>query len=156
MNLSHPLVFSALSLAIRAHAGQFRKDKVTPYVVHPIAVANSLARKYLPEHSHSLVEAVALLHDVVEDSKYSFEEIRNNLSGYDGDIISVINTVAVLTHRMNELYPDYIQRVAQNEIATMVKIADIEDNLFGIGANPREFKKLMYMDALKVLSKIAK
>ena len=68
--------------------------------------------------------SAAILHDVIEDSDYSEEDLRS--SGIPDD---VIKAVLCLTKRENEPYDVFIERVLQNKIATQVKIADIEDNI---------------------------
>lgn len=62
----------ALLFAFRAHAGQERKYTSEPYITHPITVANIVKTVY---HTPEMV-AAALLHDTVEDTNVSFDEIR--------------------------------------------------------------------------------
>jgi (p)ppGpp synthase/HD superfamily hydrolase len=67
---------------------------------------------------------VALLHDVVEDTEYTVEDLRK--AGYSQKILRSLNC---LTKRDGEEYDQFIKRVKRNPLARKVKIADIEDNL---------------------------
>jgi (p)ppGpp synthase/HD superfamily hydrolase len=68
-----PRLYDAIELAARAHHNQVRKGTEIPYVVHPLAVAAWLIRLECPEHT----VIAALLHDVIEDTAVSVEEIRS-------------------------------------------------------------------------------
>jgi (p)ppGpp synthase/HD superfamily hydrolase len=67
---------------------------------------------------------VALLHDVVEDTEYTVEDLRK--AGYSQKILRSLNC---LTKRDGEEYDQFIKRVKRNPLARKVKVADIEDNL---------------------------
>lgn len=88
MTRDHNLVERAMALALRAHEGQMRKEADVPYIVHPVAVALVLARNNFPD----TFIAAALVHDVVEDTSVSSEELRSLL----GD--EVADMVAPITH----------------------------------------------------------
>lgn len=65
-------LYDAIELAARAHHNQVRKGTEIPYVVHPLAVAGLLIRLECPEHT----VIAALLHDVLEDTPVTVDEIR--------------------------------------------------------------------------------
>ncbi len=67
---------------------------------------------------------VAVLHDLVEDTEYTFEKL--NELGYSKEVIDALKC---LTKRENEPYSDFIDRVKTNPVAITVKIADIKDNM---------------------------
>lgn len=103
-----------------AHEGQFRNDGGTPYITHPIAVA---------EMANTETEkCVALLHDVLEDTFIVPQQLRcaYGLPGY------ICSCVEILTHRKDESYLDYILRIRENYYshreAIIVKLADIAHN----------------------------
>jgi (p)ppGpp synthase/HD superfamily hydrolase len=74
---------------------------------------------------HSELEmSVAVLHDVVEDTEVTFDDLRREGFGEE-----VILAVEHLTHRKGENYEAYVERVAQHPIARRVKLADLEDNM---------------------------
>ena len=107
----------AISIAAEAHAGQ--KDRAgAPYILHPI-------RLMIQMDSEDAMMA-AVLHDVVEDSTWTLDDLRKE--GFSNE---VLNAVDSLTHRdkEGEDYWDYIQRAKSDPIAIKVKLADLEDNL---------------------------
>jgi (p)ppGpp synthase/HD superfamily hydrolase len=105
----------AILLAVKAHSGQ--KDKAgAPYILHPI-------RMMLKMSSERAMMA-AVLHDVVEDSLISLEDLRNE--GFPGEVLNIVES---LTRKDGESYDEFIERVRRNPPAIEVKIADLEDNL---------------------------
>lgn len=66
----------------------------------------------------------AVLHDVVEDSDWTLEQLRHR--GFSEDVLQAVDC---LTHRAGESYEEFITRAQQNPIARQVKIADLEDNM---------------------------
>jgi (p)ppGpp synthase/HD superfamily hydrolase len=105
----------AHAIAKSAHANQFRKDGITPYFDHPVAVAN-LVRKY---------RVVAILHDVLEDNPKITPELLLEQEISKENVEAVI----LLTRKENEDYFEYLNKIKQNPIARKVKIADICHNL---------------------------
>lgn len=103
-----------IQIAAKAHAGQ--KDKGgEPYILHPLRVMLKMERESYRK--------VAILHDVIEDCPdYEFTA-RNALSEEE------CKALLALTRQPQESYGAFIERVSINEIATHVKIADIDDNL---------------------------
>jgi (p)ppGpp synthase/HD superfamily hydrolase len=106
----------ALNFASRAHEGQLRRmNKRIPYIEHPIAVANAF--------DSDEYKTVAILHDVVEDTRFTLVDIREEF----GDVVS--EAVDALTKRKGETYLELVLRAKDNEIARKVKIADIKHNM---------------------------
>lgn len=66
---------------------------------------------------------VAVLHDLIEDSPFTAEDLRRE--GFDEAVLAALDC---LTHRKGESYADYVVRSKGNEIARRVKLADLEDN----------------------------
>ena len=105
----------ALQIAVQAHAGQ--KDKSgAAYIFHPIRV---MMRCTSPE-----AKIVGLLHDVVEDTAMTFEELE--AEGFSVDVLAALR---LLTHASEVPYEDYIQQVKTHPIATEAKLADLENNM---------------------------
>lgn len=75
--------------------------------------------------SDDRIYIVALLHDVVEDGYTTFENLQKM---YDLDA-EQMDALDAITRRNGERYFDYIQRVKQNRIAKIVKLADLQDNI---------------------------
>ena len=108
-------VEDAVSIAARAHRGQ--KDKAgAPYLLHPL-------RMMLRMDTEAAMMA-AVLHDVVEDTEWTFERLRE--VGFSEEVLEAIDC---LTHREGESYQEFVERVRTNPIARQVKIADLEDNM---------------------------
>jgi len=114
------LISKVITLAVEAHDGQ--TDKVgDPYIFHPLRVmmdCNTLTEKI-----------VAVLHDIVEDTDITFEDIRALFSSDQTLGRTVVDAVDAMTKRDGEKYEDYLLRVKQNPIALSVKLSDIQDNI---------------------------
>lgn len=110
------LLAVALRLAATAHAGTFDKAG-QPYLAHPMRVASRLVA------DGDRVVAAGLLHDVVEDSTLTLDDLRDA-----GIPAAVRDAVDALTKRDGEPYGQAIGRAAADPIAAKVKTADIADN----------------------------
>ena len=104
----------AIQIAVDAHAGQTDKAGA-PYILHPIRVMLGLRRQK--------EQIVAVLHDVVEDSRWTLSDLL--AEGFNDDVVSAIDA---LTKRGGEAYNDYLGRVAKNDLAVRVKLEDLRDN----------------------------
>lgn len=143
--LEHTQVFT---FAATAHSGQFDKAGL-PYVFHPLAVANIVKSvptfSRLSEELQSELVDAALLHDVLEDTTKTIDDIRHL-----GVSERTIMLVEVLTHREGESREDYIRRVAIHPIARIVKLADLAHN-----SSPGRLDKLDEMTKNKLVKKYA-
>lgn len=110
-----PTLERAIALAVEAHRGQVDKAG-HPYILHPLRVMLALEEE--------LERMAAVLHDVVEDTPVTFEQLR--AEGYPEEVVVALEH---LTKREKESYPEFVERAAANPIARRVKLADIEDNL---------------------------
>ncbi len=104
----------AIELAHIAHKGQLDKGG-NPYINHPLRVMNNV--ETIEE------KIVAVLHDVVEDSEVTLEDLR--IAEFSDRIIAAVNAITKVEGEKRE---DYLQRVMGNPIALRVKIADMTDN----------------------------
>ncbi len=105
-----PTLEDAISFAAKAHRG--RKDKAgATYILHPLRVMLHMKTKD--------ERIVAVLHDVVEDTKYTLEDLQR--VGYSQ---KVLRSLDHLTKRDGEEYEKFIKRVKRD-----LKIADLKDNL---------------------------
>ena len=115
MNKSEQSMFElALSIAKKAHEGQYDKAGVV-YIKHPLFVASLVDTQE--------EKAVALLHDVLEDSSVTAEELLNA-----GLPETVVTAVQVLTKKKGQDYQQYLELVKSNPIARCVKLADLKHN----------------------------
>ncbi|MBQ4560755.1 MAG: bifunctional (p)ppGpp synthetase/guanosine-3',5'-bis(diphosphate) 3'-pyrophosphohydrolase [Clostridia bacterium] len=104
----------ALKLCYKAHMGQYDYNDI-PYVFHPLHIAEQM------QDEDSTV--VALLHDVVEDTDYTIDDLIE--MGFNS---RVIEAVRLLTHDNDVPYLDYLEDIKKNSLAKTVKIADILHN----------------------------
>ncbi|MCY1016459.1 HD domain-containing protein [Pyxidicoccus sp. MSG2] len=110
-----PTVEDALALAVEAHRGQ--RDKAgQPYILHPLRVMMRLET--------DAERTVALLHDVVEDTPWTLERLRE--AGYPD---AVLRALDALTRRDGETYEAFVERLRPDALARRVKLADLEDNM---------------------------
>jgi len=105
----------AILLAAEAHKGQVDKADM-PYILHLLRMMAKMRTE--PEMM------AAVLHDVVEDTDWTSEQLREK--GFPEE---VLKAVECLTKRDEEDYMAFVERAKANRIARQVKIADLEDNM---------------------------
>ena len=108
------LTKQALKLCFESHKEQTDKSGM-PYVFHPFYLAEQMTDEE--------TTVVALLHDVVEDTDITFEDLEKQ--GFSDEIVNVLK---LLTHDKNTPYMDYVAEIKKNKIATKVKLADLRHN----------------------------
>jgi GTP diphosphokinase / guanosine-3',5'-bis(diphosphate) 3'-diphosphatase len=108
------LLGNAIAIALIAHEGQVDKGG-HQYIDHPLRVMSNV--ETLEE------KIVAVLHDVVEDSNLTLEDLR--VAGFSDLIVEAIDAIS---KREGEKRNDYLRRVMDNPVALNVKIADMTDN----------------------------
>jgi (p)ppGpp synthase/HD superfamily hydrolase len=106
----------AIEIATQAHKGQLDKAG-NEYIGHPLRVMEM--GKTLQE------KIVGVLHDVVEDTDWTFEALE--AEGFTEEIIAALKCVTKTSE--NENYDDFIERVKTNPLAAAVKINDLTDNM---------------------------
>ena len=104
----------ALKLCFEAHKNQVDKSGM-PYVFHPFHVAEQM--------TDEAATIVALLHDVVEDTDYTLEDLAAEGFGKE-----ILEAVALMTHEDDVPYLDYVAKLKENPIARAVKLADLAHN----------------------------
>ena len=105
----------ARKIAEKAHEGQMDKGG-HPYILHPLRVMNRCETE--------MEKIAALLHDVLEDSDHTLEDLRR-----EGFAEEILEALVCLTHLEGEDYMAYIERICQNPLAARVKHADLQDNM---------------------------
>ena len=108
----------AIHLATVAHHGQFDKQGM-PYILHVLAVMANL-RNIEDED----LMCIAALHDVVEDTYVTLEDLRN-----EGFSDRVVNTVSLLTKEEGYSEEGYLNGILSSKDAILVKLADLEHNM---------------------------
>ena len=132
----------AYAISLVAHKGQ--KDKVgVDYFNHPLTVSS-----FLDEEDEKVV---GLLHDVVEDTLVTLDDLRLFFSD---EIVEAIN---LLTHKEEDSYMDYLAKIKENKLAKAVKLADLRHNMdMSRFENPtlKDYERLekKYKPAYKFLS----
>ena len=104
----------ALKLCFTAHKDQTDKSGM-PYVFHPFHLAEQM-----PDEDTTIV---ALLHDVIEDTPYTLDDLR--AMGFNEQ---VLDALALMTHDKRIPYMDYVAKIKGNKIAKTVKLADLKHN----------------------------
>ena len=107
------LTCKAIKIAYDAHQGQLDKNGV-PYIFHPYHLAEQMTDEY--------TTCAALLHDVVEDTDVTFEELEKEFPA------QVITALRLLTHDDSVDYFDYVRNLKSDPIARAVKLADLRHN----------------------------
>ena len=108
-----PLTNEAMRIAYKAHHGQFDYNGI-PYIFHPIHLAEQM--------DDEISCCVALLHDTVEDTDVTLEDLKAVFPP------EVTDAVALLTHAEDADYFDYVRAITANPIARKVKLADLAHN----------------------------
>lgn len=107
------LTNEAIKIAYRAHHGQVDKGGI-PYIFHPYHLAEQMSDEY--------TTCVALLHDVVEDTDITLDQLAETFPR------EVIDALALLTHEDGIDYYAYVAKIKGNPIARTVKLADLTHN----------------------------
>ena len=133
----------ALKLCFEAHKEQIDKSGM-PYVFHPFHLAEQM------QDEESTV--VALLHDVIEDTDYTLDDLRK--VGFDDSVLAAIN---LMTHEDGVPYMDYVEQIKTNPIAKTAKLADLRHNSDMTRlevVTPRDQERAeKYLAAIKLLEK---
>lgn len=139
-----PLTKKAMKIAYEAHKDQTDKGGI-PYIYHPIHLAEQM--------TDERTVCVALLHDVVEDTDITFEQLKEH--GFDDEIIEALK---VLTYDKSLPYSEYIRNIGSNLIAKRVKKADLKHNSDLTRLDKADQKvidrKKKYQASLKILTDI--
>jgi len=121
----------AISIAVKAHQGQTDKAG-EPYILHPLRVMLNF------QQEREMITAV--LHDVVEDSRFTLDNLRN-----EGFPTEIVEAVDCLSKRPKEKFDKYILRLKKNPLAVRIKLADLEDNL-----NVRRLSEVGFKDWARI------
>ncbi len=109
-----PLTKMALKISFDAHKNQVDKSGM-PYVYHPFHLAEQMDDEY--------TTCVALLHDVVEDTDITLDDLKK-----EGFPKEVTDAIVLMTHDDDVPYLEYVAKIKRNPLATSVKLADLKHN----------------------------
>ncbi|HFD2033537.1 TPA: GTP pyrophosphokinase [Clostridium perfringens] len=134
------LLEKSIIFATEKHMGQVDKSG-QPYILHPLRVMNNC--------SNIETKIVAVLHDVLEDTDTTKEDLLEFLPEY------IATAIVAITKVENEAYEDYLKRVSNDYCATQVKLMDLKDNMNLDRLNKIEMKDmkryLKYRKAMEYL-----
>lgn len=109
------LLEKAIALALEVHQGQ--EDRYGhPYILHPLHVMSQM------ETETEMVAAV--LHDVIEDSQMTLDDLRE--AGFPPDVLEAVD---LMTHRPEDSYESYVRKLKPHPIARKIKLADLQHNM---------------------------
>ena len=108
------LTKKAMRIAFEAHKEQVDKSGL-PYIYHPVYLAEQM--------TDEVTTCVALLHDVVEDTDITFEQLEQ--AGFPKEVMEALR---LMTHDDAAPYMDYVAALKENPIAVAVKLADLRHN----------------------------
>lgn len=135
----------AIEFVKEKHAGQTRKQG-TPYYLHPLAVSNILKEK-----GFSLeYQLVGLFHDLLEDTNTTYDEIQKLTNS------EIAEAVRFLTKEHGYEMKEYMERIKNNSMARMVKLADRIHNLSEAHLASIEFQKKYIEETEKWFIDLAK
>jgi (p)ppGpp synthase/HD superfamily hydrolase len=122
---------AAIEFAATKHVGQVR-DNGEPFILHSLRVMCAV--------DGIEAKTVAVLHDVLEDTDATSDEICDVLRIKQDHII--FEALCFITKDKHVTYDEYIESVSQSSLATTVKLADLKDNLDMLTYNCSDEKKL--------------
>lgn len=149
------MVEKAFKMASEGHLNQFRKTG-EPYIMHPLAVAITLAELHTDLESI----AAAILHDVVEDTHFTRDNILENF-GEDVallvDGVTKIKKVAYVskTSRQAENYRKMFFHMSQDVRVLLIKIADRLHNMLTLSGHPEEKQREIAQETLDIYAPLA-
>lgn len=149
------LVRDAFYVSRDAHAGQFRKSG-DPYISHPLAVAGILSGWHLDAQAL----AAALLHDVVEDTDATTEDIKTQFGKAVAHLVEGVSKLDKLSfaseqHAQAENFRKMLLAMAQDVRVILIKLADRLHNMRTLGELPPEKRKRIAAETLEIYAPIS-
>jgi len=126
---NNKLIRKAFDIALDAHKDQRRKSG-EPYIYHPIAVAKIVAKE-IGLGATSI--ACALLHDVIEDSDYTYEDLKKIFGERIAAIVNGLTKISIMNHQnisvQSENYRKLLLTLSEDFRVILIKIADRLHNM---------------------------
>ncbi len=149
------LVERAYSFSKEAHAGQFRKSG-DPYISHPVAVAKLLAQWHLDAQALS----AALLHDVVEDTSITAEDVSNRFGKPVAELVDGVSKLDKIefqteAHAQAENFRKMLLAMARDVRVILIKLADRLHNMRTLDSMAADKRKRIAKETLEIYAPIA-
>ena len=149
------LLRRAFAFSAKAHEGQFRKDG-EPYITHPLAVTETLAGWRMDAQTL----AAALLHDVVEDTGVSHDEIAGHFGESVADLVDGVTKLDQLQfeskrHAQAENFRKMLLAMARDVRVILIKLADRWHNMSTLEAMSPESRARIAQETLDIYAPIA-
>ena len=145
----------ALSFAAEKHKNQRRKDaQITPYINHPIELVNVLVNEGGVVSWDIL--CAALLHDVIEDTEYTYENILTEFGETVAQYVWWLTKIDSLPTRAENKYETRLKLAKAPVEAQTIKLADLLDNTPSIIQYDSEFAKVYVPEKLDLLTAMNK
>lgn len=147
MNLDYNYV---LDFATRKHAGQYRADGITPYICHPIKVAE-LVKQYKKSSKIEHIIAAALLHDTLEDTYTSYRELIDNFGELVASIVIELTTADYMSDLVGKANYLKTRMCIMSPYALVVKLADRLANILDSDNLTIEKQKKLKSDTIEIV-----
>lgn len=154
-SLDRPVLDKAYDYCLRAHGQQFRKSG-EPFLQHPVEVAKILAK----QHMGTASIAAGLLHDVVEDSATSLEEIRTEFGEEVAHLVDGVTKITAIQktdreERQAETFRKMLLSMTRDIRVIIIKFADRVHNLHTLGFLPPDRIRAIAMETMEVYAPLA-
>ena len=135
------ILLKALKIATDAHANQTRKGSDAPYIIHPISVAQTLTDHGFSDES---LLAAAVLHDVVEDTRVTAEDLHREFGSRIAEIVDELTDDRTLPKHERKL--EVVRHIgSRSREARLIKIADLVSNVSSLPDQWPRFRKDGYI-----------
>lgn len=148
--LSNQKVLKAFNYAKKMHEGQLRRDG-TPYIEHPIRVANYVAR-FKDFKNIEILIVSALLHDTIENTETTYYDIENL---FDYAVANIVEELTIDEEKRKELGKEKYLETKMEKMtnwALIIKLCDRLDNTSDLTTSNEEFKNRYSTETLDVLT----
>lgn len=143
-------VYRAFLLAAEAHDGVFRKSG-EPYITHPIKVALILADLHMDAHTLS----AAILHDVIEDTSYTYEDIELKFDDKVADLVEGVTKLSSHHYESKQAagiasFHKMMQAMVKDYRVVLIKLADRLHNVSTLGSMPLAKQRRIAKETLEI------